>query len=481
MQKNNTGNHPEDEGQIRMQENRATEKKHGGSIREVWLFFASVRLSVVVLLLLAATSVVGTLIPQKPGMLRPAGEGIWGQVMAQLSLHDMYRSWWFQLLLVLLAVNLTVCTIERLPGVWRLVWRKPKPPFPERVRGLSNARSFYAEESLDMAEKRARRVLSGWGVRINAQIHGSGERLVHAESGRWSRLGVYGVHLSVLLLLAGGLVGSLFGFSGFVNIPEGETAHEIRLRGSGGTKDVGFSIRCDAFSVRFYPDGTPREYRSTLTLLGQEGEKIMTEDIRVNHPLTYKGVRMYQSSYGTAAARAVSLKLIPEAGDPIFLTAEVGMPLAVPAGGGHIVLMNFMDNFRLRGHNLGPTFLGFYENAEGGRETLVLPRRHPGFDRMRMGERGFALEVEDFEPVYFTGLQVSRDPGVGLVYLGFILMLAGCWAAFFMSHRQIFILMEAENGGVRYTLSGTANRNRPDLDRKLATIAEKLGFQGLQP
>lgn len=454
-------------------EKNGTEER--GVMRQVWTMFASVKLSVVVLLLLAAGSVVGTLIPQKPGGAAQAGEGVLGKIFALLHLHDMYNSWWFQTLLLLLALNLVVCSLERLPAVWRWVWRTSGVPYADSVRSLANAITWEAPENLDVAVKKAEKSLSGWGTRIRAYEYGEGKRLLYAESGRWTRLGVYVVHLSILLLLAGGLVGSLFGFSGFVNIPEGETAHEIRLRGNGGTLDLGFSIRCDAFSVSLYPDGTPREYRSTLTLLGSEGEKILTEDVRVNHPLVYGGVRMYQSSYGTAAARSISLRLVPEKGEALSLRAEVGVPLALPFAEGHIVLMRFMDNFRLRGHALGPTFLGFYEDGEGRQQTLVLPRNHPGFDRMRMGERGFAIEVEDFEPLYFTGLQVSRDPGVGLVYLGFALMLLGCWVAFFLSHKKLFILIAPlAEGGVAYTVAGSGKRNRHSLNRKVDRIATFL-------
>ncbi|TYT73867.1 cytochrome c biogenesis protein ResB [Desulfobotulus mexicanus] len=455
-----------------MEKNRAVEEE--GVIRQVWMMFASIKLSIIVLLLLAATSVVGTLIPQRPGARPEVGEGLWAQISSFLFLHDMYNSWWFQLLLLLLAVNLIVCSLERLPAVWRWVRKTPRPPRLERVRKLDNAAVFVLKEDLDKAEKKALDALGGWGIRTGVERDGDA-RLVHGEFGRWTRLGVYAVHLSVLLLLVGGLVGSLFGFSGFVNIPEGDTAHEIRLRGGGGTKDTGFSIRCDSFYVGFYPDGTPREYRSTLTLLDRDGKEILTEDIRVNHPLTYQGVRMYQSSYGTAAARSVSLKLIPEDGEPILMTGEVREPFSVPFTEGHIVLMNFMDNFQLRGHRLGPTFLGFYESAEGKRETLVLPRRHPGFDRMRMGERGFAIEINDYEPLYFTGLQVSKDPGVVLVYLGFTLMLLGCWVVFYLSHRRIFVLLESrEEGGVQYTVGGTANRGQHALKQRLVKIEENL-------
>ncbi|MDP2757512.1 MAG: cytochrome c biogenesis protein ResB, partial [Desulfurivibrionaceae bacterium] len=89
----------------------------------VWRFFASVRLALFSLLILATTSIIGTLIPQK----NPPEFYIenFGQRTAQffqmLDVPNMYNSWWFTSLLLLFSINLNVCTIDRLPNVWKMV------------------------------------------------------------------------------------------------------------------------------------------------------------------------------------------------------------------------------------------------------------------------------------------------------------------------------------------------------------------------
>ncbi len=90
---------------------------------------------------------------------------------------------------------------------------------------------------------------------------------IYGEKGRWSRFGVYTVHLSVILLLVGGLIGSIFGFDGWVNIPEGESVSQIRLRSQERVLQLDFEIRCDDFDVSFYETGAPKEFRSSLTIL----------------------------------------------------------------------------------------------------------------------------------------------------------------------------------------------------------------------
>ncbi len=51
-------------------------------------------------------------------------------------------------------------------------------------------------------------------------------------------------------------------------------------------------------------------------------------------------------------------------------------------------------------------------------------------------------KILNFEQAYYTGLQVTKDPGVWYVYAGFILMILGCWVTFFMSHRSVCIGLE---------------------------------------
>lgn len=75
---------------------------------------------------------------------------------------------------------------------------------------------------------------------------------------------------------------------------------------------------------------------------------------------------------------------------------------------------------------------------------------------------------------FYTGLQVTKDPGVWIVYSGFVLMILGCFVTFFMSHQQICIEVKEEGGGSRVALSGTASRNRLAMDTRIERMAEHL-------
>lgn len=82
--------------------------------------------------------------------------------------------------------------------------------------------------------------------------------------------------------------------------------------------------------------------------------------------------------------------------------------------------------------------------------------------------------MEGFAQRYYTGLQVTRDPGVPLVYAGFILMIAGCFVSFFMSHRQVCV--DVREGGERchVTVAGTANKDPLGMKRIRERLASRL-------
>jgi len=253
-------------------------------------FFSSVRLTVVLLLTLAVTSIIGTVIPQNqnPSLyVMNYGEFLY-RLFSVLDFFDMYHSWWFQLLLILLAVNIVVCSIERLSKTWKIIFPDRVTIRPERFRQASERLEARLPGEPEGYRDKIQNLMSknfGTGTLYSTD---SGY-YVWAEKGRWTRLGVYVVHLSVVCLLIGGLIGSIWGFDGYVNIPEGDTVNAIQLSGNNKKHALDFEIRCDKFNIQFYDTGVPSEYRSTLTIL-QNDKPVITRDIIVNDPLQFNGI-----------------------------------------------------------------------------------------------------------------------------------------------------------------------------------------------
>ncbi len=466
----------------------------GGIWDAAWGFFASVRLTIILLLSLAATSIVGTFIPQNKQpleYLQAFGEFGY-RLLAALDFFDMYRSWWFRLLIMLLVLNIIVCSIERLASLSKIIFVR-NPSFKRsRFQKTRNRSVFDDDRQPETLKDLFLPVLQRRYRHTRLEEGADGALCLFAEKWRWTRIGVYVVHLSIVVLLLGSLVGSIFGFEGFVNIPENETVDTIFLRQSGKAYRLPFSIRCDDFDVRFYANGAPEEFRSRLTIL-KNGRPVLEKDILVNHPLRYQGINLFQSSYGKMAPEArpedselpeeVTLRITMKASGRSFTRqAAIGDQFDLPDGLGTLKVAGFQKAIQFGGQNLGPGLVLALQKTDGQTEQILLPLHFPNFDKMRggtffvsiLGQKQRAFQPGEHAERYYTGLQVTKDPGVPIVYTGFVGMIIGFIITFFMSHQSVCVELTARQGGTHVAVAGIADRNKLGMERKTAQLAERL-------
>ena len=440
---------------------------------KLWNFFTSVKLTIVLLLTLAATSIIGTLIPQNedPQAYFQAFGSVFYQLFDLLDLFDMYHSWWFQLLIVLLTINIIICSIDRMSSNRRILFvRNPSFNLP-RFRNIKHRQKFTAERTPQQLQDIFQSFISRGFRHCQVETTESGFA-IFGEKGRWTRFGVYTVHLSVVLLLVGGLIGSFFGFDGHVNIAEGESASSIRLRNRPQMLQLGFTIRCDDYTESYYENGAPKEFRSSLTIL-ENGQPVVSKDIIVNDPLRYKGVSIYQASRGQLPSNEVILSFTSnKTGKTYRNNAKINQPIELAENLGTFELKEFTQAAQFKGHDIGQAFIGELTLPAGDPVKITLPTRFPSFDKMRRGN--VVIAVVEHVPRFFTGLQVAKDPGVWVVYTGFILMIIGCYITFFMSHQQICLEAAAVGKNTEVVVTGTANKNKIGMQAKIDKISEDL-------
>ncbi|MEN8188792.1 MAG: cytochrome c biogenesis protein ResB [Thermodesulfobacteriota bacterium] len=428
-----------------------------------WAFFASVKLALFTLFVLAVTSIIGTVIPQKePASVYAEKYGAnMAQLIDVLDIADMYASWWFLALLGLLSANLIICSIDRFPGVWKQIKADNLSTPVDRIRKMGRRESWQVEGSInDTATRLAADLGSkGWNPE---QLEKDGGILLFGQKGAWSRTGVYIVHLSILVIFVGAIFGSLLGFKGGAMIAETKQVDSIHTFDTQESIDLGFTVRCDSFGIEFYPNGMPKDYRSVLTVL-ENGKEIQTTPIEVNEPLTYKGITFYQSSYQGYSDFLVKLTSEKSGAEKTFIVpyqqktlwAEENIKFAVAqarAAGQTVSAMKILFSV---GDN-EPT--SFWLDA-GGTATLE-------------GEAGnYLLHGKQ---LYATGLQVAKDPGVWIVYFGCTMMLLGLCVAFFMSHRRIWLFIEDDNGASNILLAGSANKNRTGFEKSFEVLKQDL-------
>ena len=442
----------------------------------IWVFFSSVKLALFVLFLLAAASILGTIIPQndppaqftafyskmlakmmaEPGNLPAALT----QITFQLGLDDMYNAFWFEALIGLLAINLIVCSIERLPFVWKMVTMDNLALSSAKISKMGQQQQFPCSPELAADTAKLRGLLKEQGWDAQQGTSSDGKQLLFSQKGAWTRLGVYIVHLSILVIIVGALIGSNFGYSGGVNIPETLSSDKIYQFKTGTPIDLGFTVQCNWFTLTRYPNGAPKEYQSELVII-EQGKEVLTQIIEVNKPLSYKGWTFYQSSFNPHKKIMVTATNMATGNQERFLTVpqeavrwpEEGLlfgvkdvlPTDIPLTHSYRLLVSMNGQQQ--------TTLQVDDNAK----QLYNPNDHGPYQ----------LHVKEF---YSTGLQVSKDPGVWTVYLGCALMLAGLAVAFFMSHQRIWLVQEKDS----LLLIGSSNKNKVGFDKEFSKLSKTI-------
>ncbi|MCX7965616.1 MAG: cytochrome c biogenesis protein ResB [Syntrophorhabdaceae bacterium] len=367
-----------------------------------------------ILSFIALTSILGTIIKQNA----PVEEYLtYSETVLKIidffQLYDIYHAPWFIGAIVFFAINLTVCTLTRFLKKWKEVSRNNIPD----ENTLYNMKLNFT-----LKKEKEDDAISIINKKFKKKVY-EGEDGIIFEKGSFNRYGVFLIHMSILIILIGSLVGLIWGYKGFVVLSKGDLREYFFLRGK-EAKEVpfGFALRCKDFNVSFYPNGAPKDYVTRLEII--ENNKVLFErEIRVNNPLNYKGLNIYQSSYGTTPAfvfkidhREVVLKEYDEYEIEGFIMVPVRFEKAI--------------------HNFGPGVqVAFLEDGEP--KTTWFLRDIP-----KMKEReleGKRVILEDIREELWTGLEVTRDPGTGIVWTGFGLMLIGLYINFFVVAGRLYI------------------------------------------
>jgi len=442
-------------------------------LHSLWDFFCSLKLTMFLLISLAVISIIGTIIPQgapPPEYLATISQAK-QQLYQTLGFFDMYHSWWFVLLLYMLTVNLTACSIKRLPHIWKIISQPTLTMNSALEQSLSNKASIEtAEQPEALKDKLAAFLRKEFANPVVSEV--DGEWHFFAQKTPWCRLSVYVVHLSVIIIFIGAMIGSLFGYKGFVNVGEGESISRIQSR-TGKEIDLGFALRCEKFSVALYKTGAPKEFKSILTVLenGKPVPDYTNVRVIVNDPLTYKGITFYQSSYGNAGDYFFTVS-DPEGKNTIPVTLNGNESATLPDGSSIHIVDSIDDVSQFVPNLTGPAAQLEMHTPQGATQKLIVYANHPELNIEYAKKHKFSniLLYKGSQKRMFTGLQVAKDPGVWIVWLGCALMVIGIYGAFLMSHRRIWI--RQQNGLV--TMGGNANKNQGAFEMYFKDLETKL-------
>ncbi|MDY6862257.1 MAG: cytochrome c biogenesis protein ResB, partial [Thermodesulfobacteriota bacterium] len=452
-------------------------------LSKIFRFFTSLRLAVILLILIAFTSIIGTVIVQNaaPDHYIKLYSLTTYKIMRFLGFFDFYHSFCFRILLAMLTINLLFCSLKRLPSVLRVILQPNMIKEAAQIKGMKQFRSYKTDMEFKKVVDKIKKIIISTFSKPESISKGD-NHFFYAAKGKFCLLGAYITHLSIIIILIGAIVGSVFGYRGNINIKEGESKDKFLLQGTSIPKKLGFQIRCDNFEVTYYPNRAPKEYKSTVTIL-KNGKEVFTDEIKVNHPLKYQGIYFYQSSFGTIAKESTLVFLVTSKKQEDFkriYRVKEGEKFIIPETNFEVTIERFFPDFILNENgrafsrsnelNNPAAYISIKENGVKKGSTWAFAR-FSDFHGTWDGE--FKFQLKDLESREYTGLQITKDPGIWIVWTGFIVMVMGIMTAFFFSHRRIWVKVEKGDKSHNILIGGIVNRNPWDFEREFQNLVKK--------
>jgi cytochrome c biogenesis protein len=524
-----------------MKENQQTNSQ--SLLLRLWATLASMKFAIWLLIVLAFISVFGLFVteflPDNPGASSWA-EFVWTKLgqrgmtfLRDVGLTRPFHAPWYRFLIGLLAVSLFSCILQRFPGVLRRLKRGPAIIDKNALFELP----LYAE----IAGVSREALAANWPARFRRmqQTNDAGE-LWRGECGQYAHLGPPLAHLGMLLLAVGAFLASLGGHAFEQGGFPGETV---------ATPQIPFALRVDSFRVEYYPLAPGQRVLVGEELLGQilkrtgngtwlveiQGQKGMSEraelpeamlknrfdpefdsgnirdyiasvsvmesdqvvrrsHIEVNHPLRYKGWRIYQSSYEPSRPRiaarfeTASIEVLQASDSSVIDT--IALPFAEVAqiaGSYSMKVTDFYPDYRrgsgedfsLSSQMNNPALrIQIFENGELLGSTMLFQKFsfHGGVGAktpflFRILDITGPVATEDLRTVF----QFRQDQGSSVIWAGFIAMTLGLLMAFYMIHRQLWVWIEpSPDGSMRALVGAESARGAHHFEREFHAIVGRM-------
>ncbi|CAN5866866.1 cytochrome c biogenesis protein ResB [soil metagenome] len=483
------------------------------TINRILDFFSSVRFGVVLLCSLVVLSMVGMLIIQQNvqgfdsyyASLTPAEKTVFGS----LGLFDVYYSWYYKFLLLVLSLNIVLASIDRFPSAWSFI-AKPKLDASRKwLLGQKTNAVVESEENSELSAESVARTFknNGFSATISEK---KGNLFVFGESGKFNRLGAYIVHVFLLTLFLGHFVALQTGFDADVRLtPDSSPAQQQTAMAPKVTDQIQliqfnldkqerfnvqlpFSITCTEIEQKLIDPKGSIEINNTLDWRTQikidDPEYGSTvADVSLNKPFEYRGYRFFQASAITiGSASEMTLDVIPqtEGAQPLTVNIKRNGTAELPDGT-KIKHEAFFPDFVMQGSELG-TRSAEYNNPvavlnitqpDGKTEKVfAFANKLPDNAPINAPKAGYRWRMQSFEksPIAHV-LSIKYDPfNAAFIawYIGGFGLIGALCFVFFFSHKRIWAVVDKEIGEI--VLGGNTNRNQFGFEDKFNKIVKDL-------
>lgn len=344
--------------------------------RQRWLgdaveLMSSMRFAISLLTLIAIASVIGTVMKQNepmPNYVNQFGP-FWFEIFGKLGLYAVYSAWWFLLIMGFLVLSTSLCIARNAPKMLRDIksWRDNVRE--QSLRNFHHQHAWTMREAPAAAAARLARLVSQRGYQVKLADK-EGGTLLAAKQGAANKWGYLFAHAAIVIICLGGLLDSdlpirfqqwIYGkqafsgngiiadiperyrlglnnptFRGNTLIPEGASSSTAIIPQKDGVmiQDLPFTITLKRFIIEFYSTGMPKLFASEVLVKDHETGKETAATIKVNEPLIYKGVAIYQSSFedGGSKLQLTGYPMRGSADTPFTLAGVVNGTTPMPAG-----------------------------------------------------------------------------------------------------------------------------------------------------
>lgn len=488
-------------------------------------FFSSVRLGIVMLCVLVVLCMIGMLIVQQNvqgfdsyfASLTPAEKLVYGT----LGFFDIYHSWYFNSLLLLLSLNILLASIDRFPSAWEYI-KTPKvkattewllsqkdhdsigPLRIDEAKAAEKIREAFAAHGFVPRVTETESIAYGLdqdGNKNFNEIIRSKNTIVFGERGRLNRLGAYIVHVALLTLFLGHFVALRTGFDADVRMIPGDATDKIQMIQFDLDKkekfdvQLPFTMTCTDIQQKLIDPKGSIDVTNTLdwrTQLKVEDPEYGTQiaDVSMNKPFSYRGYRFFQAqTIPVGNARNISLDITPQSGGESVKLEIPRMGSAKLPDGTLVEYDQFLPDFSFNAQGDPDTRSGEYKNPvavlnvtpPGGQRTRVFAFGSGIAENIPVGapKLGYKWRLTEFEKSPFAHvLSIKYDPYNGAFiawYFGGFGLIGALAFVFFFAHRRVWALIKRdESGQVEVILGGHSNRNQLAFEDKFKKLSSAV-------
>jgi cytochrome c biogenesis protein len=405
--------------------------------QKIFRLVADLRFSIFILLLISFCSIAGTIIEQDQSievykinysLTNPVfGFLTWDRIL-QFGLDHVYSTWWFFTLIFLFGLSLISCTfLQQVPSL----------KIARRCQFFRTTGQFYRLKISTILNKFSfNKILTT--IKRNQYSIFQQKNTVYCYKGLTGRIAPILVHFSMILVLLGTIIGSLFGFKAQESVAKTENFHIQNILSNGQFNVVPkLSVRINDFWITYTKTKTVSQFYSDISVLNTQGNETERKTISVNYPLVHKGIYYYQTDWNLIGLRFQDLN-----------NEITEYPLVNISNNQGKVWLTWISNNK----SLTEGIIAIVDNLEG--YCSIYDETGQFLGNVELNETvKFRQPITLLEIISSTGLQIKTDPGIPVIYLGFFLLMLSTLISY-ITYSQIWIIQKNQ----KLFIGGTTNR-----------------------